>query len=67
MAQPAEISESEKRRAIERAESRVYGTEKAQLEPEDWMYEECELLGYARGTESHNQCLKELIEYEGSG
>lgn len=59
------ISDEERADAISRAEDRLKNKDIDVTQASAWMLEECELLGHVRATKAFENCLAELIEFEG--
>lgn len=61
---PKAISEAEREAGVRRAEQRMEAPKPDITEAADWMLEECDLLGHARGTPAFDKCLLEIMEFD---
>ena len=57
-------SEAERAAGVRRAEQRRKATTVDTKDAADWMREECDLLGHAKGSSAFEKCLAEIMEFE---
>lgn len=61
---PEALSEAERAAGVRRAEQRRTATKVDIKGAAEWMREECDLLGHARGSSAFDKCLAEIMEFE---